>query len=255
MFATGDSATISLVDMLAGIGPQWSKLTKGDDGDASYRRAAEILIAAGFVDAKVELLVQMEKRLGTIRAVYHCHGPCYDLLDTEAREHAKHNREWADNDGNIAGNLIITKRPIAVRLSADSINKYKLDRPHEKVKWLGLIAEKLAAATRDGFRYCDPEIIPLDIGSEAATGPDVNKPGVFYWHGLAHQLTKKNWQFLSAIWGHERTSLSDIAELVWNNGDMPEGTIRGQLNRLNAQIGDLKIPLAWRIERGAVVAE
>jgi hypothetical protein len=210
----------------------------------------ELLICAGYVDAKVEATVEMQGRLGSLRLIYHCHGPCYDLVDNDVREDASHVREWGDANGMIAGRLTITKRPLAVRLSAKSIDKFKLDQPDERQRVIPLLVDKLVErlGDSDGFLHDSPEIALVALEQTARTGPDSNSEGVFYWSGHGYRLAKRNWQILCAIWGHTEVNIADVGELVWQNEFTPEATIRKQINRLNQQLATMNIPLAWRIE-------
>jgi hypothetical protein len=255
MFATGNPATISLLLTLSGIKLSWTPLTEEDDADASYRRALEILVNAGFVDLKMELLVQVENQLGTIRATYQCRGPCLDMLDAEAHRHARQNANWLADAETFRGPLLITKRPLEVRLSAWSIDQFRLDRERDRLEAIPLIAAKLAEQTKDNrFLYCEPEIAQLSISTTARSGPDPDKP-VLYWQGEAHKLTKKSWQLLCAIWPHDTIDIETVEDAVWPNKDASHATVRAQLHRLNDEMSELKLPLAWRIEAGQICRE
>src|SRR5262245_36826797 len=95
-----DPLSVSLLTLLAQVGLNWRDISR-DELDASYETALDAIARAGFVDTKIEVVLSLEGRLGSIRALFHCYGACGELLNREAEKHASHNPDWLNGDGRL----------------------------------------------------------------------------------------------------------------------------------------------------------
>lgn len=78
-------------------------------------------------------------------------------------------------------------------------------------------------------------------------GPDPHKQ-ILYWDGTAYPLTRKNWEFLSTVWGRYNVPFYEIGEKVWGDNMTSSGTIRQLILRVNHQLEKYHINLLFTSE-------
>lgn len=75
----------------------------------------------------------------------------------------------------------------------------------------------------------------VEVTGQPRYGPDPNKP-ILWWEGETLNLSRKNWQLLSLVWGRYDVSFAEIGEQIWNDDAVPSNTIRQVISRFNNQL-------------------
>lgn len=71
---------------------------------------------------------------------------------------------------------------------------------------------------------------------------------MFSWAGKRHQITRKSWEFLRAVWGNPRVSFADVGEAVWGDDHTPANTIRSRVSRVMNELYELGIDLEFQCD-------
>lgn len=66
-----------------------------------------------------------------------------------------------------------------------------------------------------------------DMLGQPRYGPDPHK-AILYWNAEAYSLKRRNWQFLSVVWGRCNVPFAEIGERVWGDDFTNPSTIRSR---------------------------
>jgi len=89
-----------------------------------------------------------------------------------------------------------------------------------------------------------------------ADGPE--PPRHLRWGGSRHQVRPRHYAMLVRLWTHERVEVEELRASVWEaegEDEIPDGTIRAELHRLNARLNEIGVPYNWSLDSGYVVRE
>lgn len=239
-----DPRRISVSLCLSELQVNWSDVDY-TAADALDKQAIDAIVNLGFAEAKIRVIARRKGHTGSLVALFHVYGPCDAELNELISAWSQNRIDWADSQAD----LYITKEVVGMRLSSKML-AVGFDRPNVRASLLPELIEQVTSLIDSpSFPSVEsPEVELLEANYVGHRGPDEASEGVFYWDGIAHRLTNKNWQLVCVLWAHAEVELQDVGETVWGCDETPETTIRAQLNRLNKELGELNLPLAWRIE-------
>jgi hypothetical protein len=78
-------------------------------------------------------------------------------------------------------------------------------------------------------------------------GPDPDRP-ILYWDGKPYELHRRNWEFLTVVWGRMNVPHEEIGEHVWSDEGVPGGRIRKVIFELNKQLREYGIDFCFESE-------